>query len=449
MPHPFTVVAGHRPVWTLVATGTACGIAWAAGLRGWMVQMAGPTASTFTWYGTFGLLIAPGAVVGAAFGYAEYRRRTNGPPSRWLTLAPLVFLIALTVPWIFRALITSGMGGGAIGVTAFGLAGGYALSGRGRAWARRSCGALAALGVLLMAVMASDTAPLSTARGIWVGLYASSLVAVLCLSCAIPHRIGRPTVLSGWAVLAVGALVGLAWSAALRAFMWEVAGEQARVDAIGTLAFVLLPGAVIGAVTGWAERQRRRGRVPHRRWVVWTPMLFAAVLLRNPLDLIHGFDGGIGLAAIAVPAICMIGGYGISGRGPRWLRTLCLMVLIGSVPAWAATATSVGGPPMGLTTPHGAWAAVLYWSLLVTLAIAAGLPYRSPAPSHQGSECGAGHGDGSRAPPRVHRAGRTPRGGDFVVNVRGRRAVAAVSLTRCRRSEPGSSSRRVPLGRNP
>jgi hypothetical protein len=237
---------------------------------------------------------------------------------------------------------------------------------------------LAVLGVALMALMASDTAPLGTGRGVWVALYASSLMAVLCLACTIPQRIGRPTALPCWAALAVGALVGLAWFAALRALTWEVAGNEPRVDAIGTVAFVLLPGAVIGAVIGGAERQRRRGSVSHRRWVVWTPLLFAAVLLQNPRDLLGGFDGGVGLSAVAVPAICMIGGYGLSGHGPRWLRAACVLVLIGCVPAWALTATSVGGPTMGLNTPHGAWGAVLCWSLLVTFSIAAGLPHRTP-----------------------------------------------------------------------
>lgn len=186
------------PAWPLVTTGIACGTAWAASLRGWMIQIAGPGGSTFTWYGPFGLVIAPGAVVGAAFGYAEYRRRTAGPRSRWLTFAPLVFLVALTVPWIFVSLITNGLGGGAIGVTAAGLAGGYALSGRGRAWTRCSSGALAVLGVLMMAVMAGDVAPLGTARGVWVGSLAASLMALLCLACAIPQRIGRPAALPAW-----------------------------------------------------------------------------------------------------------------------------------------------------------------------------------------------------------------------------------------------------------
>jgi hypothetical protein len=96
-------------------------------------------------------------------------------------------------PTIFKALITNGIGAGAIGVVLFGLAGGYALSGRGRASWRRTCGVFAVLGVLLMLVMASDTAPLGTAHGTWIGLYAASLIAILGLACAIPQRIGQPS----------------------------------------------------------------------------------------------------------------------------------------------------------------------------------------------------------------------------------------------------------------
>jgi hypothetical protein len=371
-----------RPAWPLAATGTACGLAWAGALRGWMIQLAGPDHSHVTWAGTFGLQLAPGAVVGTALGYAEYRRRTGGVRSRWLTLAPLAFLVALLMPWIFIALITSGLGGGAIGVTLFGLAGGYALSGHGRRWTRWIGGAFATLGVLLIAVMASDVAPLGTARGAWVAILASSLLALLCLACAIPQRIGIPTDLPAWAAVAVGGLAGLSWSAALRAFMSAVAAKDGtRFDSVATFGFVLLPGAVIGAVLAWAEWHRHRGPVPHRTWLFWTPMLFAAVLLQHPTDLMHVFDDGIGLSAVAVPAICMAGGYGISGRGRTWLRASCLLVLIACIPAWAWTATAVGGPSMSIGTPHGAWGAALFWSLLLTFSIAAGLPHRAPIAS--------------------------------------------------------------------
>ena len=372
--------AAAPPAWPLVLTGAVIGLAWAAALRGWMVQMAG-NESEFHWYRTFALLLAPGLLVGALIGLAEHRRRTAGTRSRWLTLSPCLFLAALTDPTIFRALITNGLGGGAIGVVLFGLAGGYALSGRGRAWWRRTCGAIAVLGVLLMLVMASDTAPLHTARGTWVGLYASSLIAVLCLACAIPQRIGRRSLVrGGWIAGAVGALCGLAWAAALRGFMWQVAGDDAAVTWAGTFLWVLLPGIVIGTLLGGAEYRRWIGPIPHRRWLIWSPMLFAVVLVHNPLDLTHALKDGIGLAAVAVPVMCMLGGYAIAGRGPRWVRGLCGLVTLSAIPIWSLTATDVGGPSMSLGTPRGAWAAVLLWSLLATFSMAAAIPHRKPVP---------------------------------------------------------------------
>jgi hypothetical protein len=362
----------------LVIAGAIVGLTWAAALRGWMTHLAGDE-SGFHWFGTFALVLVPGLLVGVLIGLAEHRRRTGGPRSLWLILAPCLFLAALADPTIFKQLITQGIGGGAIGVVLFGLAGGYALSGRGRAWWRRTCGVFAVVGVLFMMVLASDNAPLETAHGLWVGLYASSLLALLCLASAIPQRAGRPELVPAtWMAGAVGALAGLAWAAALRAFMWEVAGDEAGADWAGTFAWVLLPGLVIGALLGWAEHRRWSGPVPARRWLIWSPMLFVAVLLQNPLDLLGGFEGGIGLAAVAVPAICMLGGYAIGGRGPLWIRAVGGLVLLSTIPIWALTATDVGGSSMSLTDPHGAWAAVLYWGLLATFSMAAAIPHRAP-----------------------------------------------------------------------
>ena len=55
--------------------------------------------------------------------------------------------MALVDPTGIGLLLSEGIGGGAIGIVLFGLAGGYALSGRGRAWWRRTCGVLAAAGI--------------------------------------------------------------------------------------------------------------------------------------------------------------------------------------------------------------------------------------------------------------------------------------------------------------
>ena len=100
-------------------------------------------------------------------------------------------------------------------------------------------------------------------------------------------------------------------------------------------------------------------------------------VLQNPLDLLlNGFEGGVGLAAVAVPAICMAGGYAIAGRGPLWARGLGGLIVLSTIPTWSLTAVDVGGSSMSLGNPHGAWAAVLYWGLIATFAMAAAIPHR-------------------------------------------------------------------------
>ena len=388
------LAAAARPATPLVVAGAVAGLTWAAALRGWMIQMAGD-GSALHWYGTFALVLAPGVLVGGLIGVAEHRRRAGGSRTWWLALSPCLFLVALSDPTIFRLLITQGIGGGAIGVVVFGLAGGYALAGRGRAWLRRTCGVLAVLGALLMTVLASDTAPLETAHWLWVGLYAASLLVVLMLACAISQRIGRACLVPArWIATAVGAVCGFAWAAALRAFMWEVAGDDARVEWVGTFMWVLLPGAIIGALLAWAEHRRSTGSLPPPRWLVWLPALLAAALLQS-LALGSGVEAGTGLAAVAVPTLGVLGGYAIAGRGPLWIRGLCGLVTLSAIPVWSLTATAVGGPSMSLGGPHGLWAAILYWGLLATFSLVASIPHRrpvppldgrsSPAPSHAGS----------------------------------------------------------------
>ncbi len=371
--------AGTTDRTRLVLTGAVAGLAWAAGLRGWMVQMAAGEGSRFHWYGTFLLILLPGVLVGAALGLAEHRRRRGLPRSRVLVLAPLLFSVALLDPTIFRQFVTEGIGGGSLGVALTGLAGGFALSGRGRPWWRRTCGVLATLLVLMMLVLAGEQLPLGEPHGLWVGLYASSLVALLCVACAIPQRADRAVLVpASWQAVLIGGVAGLAWAASLRAFMWEVAGNGAVVDYAGTIVWVLLQGVIIGAVLAWAQWRRGSGPIPHRRWVVWSPMLFAAVLLSDPPALLSGFDGGVGLGALGVPAMSMLGAYAMAGRGPVVVRWVCGVLFASSLPIWVLTAQAIGGPSLSVSTPHGAWAAVLYWSLLATFALAASVPHRHP-----------------------------------------------------------------------
>jgi hypothetical protein len=108
-----------------------------------MTQIAGPE-SAVSWSGTFGWILAPGVATGVLLAWAEYLRRTGGRRGwRWLALAPLVFAGVLLAGLLHPAtMFEGGIGGGAIGVPIYGMAGGYALSGRGPVVARIGRGML-------------------------------------------------------------------------------------------------------------------------------------------------------------------------------------------------------------------------------------------------------------------------------------------------------------------
>lgn len=186
---PFPV----RRISGLVALGGLCGLAWAAGLRGLMALVAGADHHT-TWTGTFGWVLAPGVVTGALLGWAEYLRQTGGRRRwRWLACAPLTFL-ALFVPGLTDpgSLFEGGIGGGAIAIPLMGMAGGYALSGRGPVWARALAGLLPLSTVpswaLTGPMVGGSEFVLDNPFGAWVALYLWSFVALLSVGCAIPHR---------------------------------------------------------------------------------------------------------------------------------------------------------------------------------------------------------------------------------------------------------------------
>ncbi len=176
-----------------ILVGSICGLAWAASLRGWMIQVAG-SDTKFTWTGTFLLILLPGALVGALLGWAEHLRRTEGlrgRRQRWLVVSPLLLAVALFDPSILRALVTTGEGGGALGVVVIGLTGGHALSGRGARWSRVVSGSVAVVFIAGCSLVAAQGSPLTTAHGAWVAVQVASLLLVLCLACSIPRRTPR------------------------------------------------------------------------------------------------------------------------------------------------------------------------------------------------------------------------------------------------------------------
>jgi hypothetical protein len=77
-----------------------------------------------------------------------------------------------------------------------------------------------------------------------------------------------------------------------------------------------------------------------------------------------------------VPAIAMLGGFAISGRGPVWGRALAGLWFTVGFAVWLLTAVPVGGKSFALDTAHGLWVSLRYESLLVTFALVASVPHR-------------------------------------------------------------------------
>lgn len=370
-----------------IGLGALCGLAWSAALRGWMAQLVGGQSSV-SWL-TFVLVLLPGVAVGTLFGWAAYLRSGELRQPRWLVFTPVLFASALLDPQIFAAFIRNGEGGGSLIVVATALTGGFALSRtHSRVW--RAVSALVAVpGLLLLTFMGGMAAPVSSPRGSWVCLYGLSLILLLCLASVLPYPAGRAA-RGPWSFAALGGLCGLAWSCALRGFMSQVAGADSAVHWADTFGFVLLPGVLAGALLGWGEHLRRTGGRPHWRLLALAPLLFTAVLLSNPLDLPSLFDDGIGGGAIGVPLIGIVGGYAACGRGSPRGRAVAGLVFGAGLAVWALTAAGIGGPGFALTTSHGLWATLLYYTLLITLALGTSVPLRDATGTRPGSPVPAG-----------------------------------------------------------
>lgn len=181
---------------SLVLLGGLLGLAWAAGLRGFMAQIT--EDSSVSWSGTFGYILLPGLLIGLLLGWAEHLRASGGRRGwRWLALSPLLFAAILFSegPLEVLGIFENGLGGGALGVPLYAMAGGYAVSGRGPLWGRLACGALALTVIPIWALTVESFAgpelAVTTPRGLWVALYYYSFLALFMIAASIPHRAPR------------------------------------------------------------------------------------------------------------------------------------------------------------------------------------------------------------------------------------------------------------------
>ena len=122
----------------------------------------------------------------------------------------------------------------------------------------------------------------------------------------------------------VGTLLGFAWGSSLRAWMALLAlqlGDPQKVTWQGTFVGVLLPAMVVGALGGRAVYAAKTSERKRWRWVILSPSL---LILGPAIVQDHFFSillkTGMGGGAIGVALIGMLGGYALSGFGPRWTR---------------------------------------------------------------------------------------------------------------------------------
>jgi len=189
------------------------------------------------------------------------------------------------------------------------------------------------------------------------------------------HRI-REVAMAVARFVVFGGIAGLAWAAALRAYMVVIAGWASHFDWYGTYVAILLPGALVGGLLGWAESRRRRGLTRGWGLLAASPLLFAVFVLVQPGALVTFVTTGLGGGALGVPLALIALGFALSGRGRRWPRVvvgvlgLLLVAVIGVAPLVAQP---------GIELAERLWAAILGWSLMLVGGVAASAPFRPVA----------------------------------------------------------------------
>jgi hypothetical protein len=180
--------------------------------------------------------------------------------------------------------------------------------------------------------------------------------------------------------IAWGAFLGLVWGASLRAWMSMLAlqlGDRPTITWVGTFAGILLPATLVGVLVGLAVYVAETSSRERWRWVLLSPLiLILGPATTNPGFLSTLLATGMGGGAIGVALVGMLGGYAISGVGPRWTRTSCgfLAVLFGLasiVPSYMA-GRSLATPPRA----GEAFGGLLFILLMVVLVAAISAPSR-------------------------------------------------------------------------
>ena len=190
----------------------------------------------------------------------------------------------------------------------------------------------------------------------------------------------------------VGAILGLAWGSSLRAWMALLAlqlGDPQKVTWQGTFGGILLPAMVVGALDGGAVYAAKTSERKRWRWVILPP----ALLILGPAIVQDHFFSillktGMGGGAIGVALVGMLGGYALSGFGPRWTRNaaalFALLILIASIaPVYFAEPSSARPP-----AANEVFSTLLFLLLMAQLVAGISAPARAQSGRHAAVEHG-------------------------------------------------------------
>jgi hypothetical protein len=179
--------------------------------------------------------------------------------------------------------------------------------------------------------------------------------------------------------VAVGLMLGIAWGAALRAWMVVLAlqfGEAPDFSWRGTFGAVLAPAALAGAILGAASYAAATRNDTTWRWAILSPLLFvvfSVLFVENFVPTL--FKTGLGSGAIGVAVIGIVGGYAFSGFGPNWAHWTASAVTAFFLLASAGFAFARGAPG-----PREALSGTLFALLMVLLVVGASTPARFATP---------------------------------------------------------------------
>jgi hypothetical protein len=178
--------------------------------------------------------------------------------------------------------------------------------------------------------------------------------------------------------VSVGLVLGLAWGAALRAWMAVLAmqfGETPEFSWRGAFGAVLAPAALVGAILGAASYFAEMRNASAWRWAILSPLLFVVFSVMFVENFIPNlFKTGLGSGALGVALIGILGGYAVSGFGPGWAHWAAVALTALGLLASAGFAFAAGIPG-----PREALSGTLFALLMILLVVGVGMPARFAA----------------------------------------------------------------------